>query len=111
MDLNYFNKLRILDGGMGQELLANGLITKGTLWSTSAILDEKFHQLLIDVHTSFINAGANVIVTGTKNTKFETSKVSGNPNNIQFYQLLQHLQKHLVYLEVYLNLELKKVIG
>jgi len=31
MDLNYFNKLRILDGGMGQELLANGLITKGTL--------------------------------------------------------------------------------
>ena len=39
MDLNYFNKLRILDGGMGQELLANGLITKGTLWSTTALLD------------------------------------------------------------------------
>ena len=63
MDLNYFKKIRILDGGMGQELLAKGLISKGTLWSTSALLDDKFHQLLIDVHTSFINAGADVIVT------------------------------------------------
>jgi len=55
MDLNYFKKTRILDGGMGQELLAKGLMSKGTLWSTSAVLDEKFHQLLIDVHRSFIN--------------------------------------------------------
>ena len=63
MDLNYFNKLRILDGGMGQELLANGLITKGTLWSTTALLDEKDHQLVIDTHISFINSGSDVIVT------------------------------------------------
>ena len=63
MDLNYFKKTKILDGGMGQELLAKGLVSKGTLWSTSAILDENFHQLLIDVHISFINAGADVIVT------------------------------------------------
>ena len=63
MDLNYFNKLRILDGGMGQELLANGLITKGTLWSTSALLDEKYHQLVIDTHISFIDSGSDVIVT------------------------------------------------
>jgi len=63
MDLDYFEKLRILDGGTGQELLAKGLVSKGTLWSTSAILEEKFHGLLIDVHESFINAGADVIVT------------------------------------------------
>ena len=63
MDLNYFKTTKILDGGMGQELLANGLISKGTLWSTSAVLEEKYHQLLIDVHLSFINAGADVIVT------------------------------------------------
>ena len=69
MDLNYFKKTRILDGGMGQELLAKGLISKGTLWSTSALLDEKFHQLLIDVHTSFINAGADVIVTNNFSSK------------------------------------------
>ena len=47
MDLKFFKETKILDGGMGQELLAKGLMSKGTLWSTSAVLDEKFHQLLI----------------------------------------------------------------
>lgn len=65
MNLDFFNQIRILDGGMGQQLLANGLISKGTLWSTSAILDEKFHNLVINIHLSFINAGAEVIVTNT----------------------------------------------
>ena len=63
MDLSYFKTTKILDGGMGQELLAKGLESKGTLWSTSAVLEEKYHQLLVDVHLSFINAGADVIVT------------------------------------------------
>ena len=31
MDKDFFNKTRILDGGMGQELLHRGLKTKGTL--------------------------------------------------------------------------------
>ena len=35
-DINYFKKTRILDGGMGQELLHKGLKTKGTLWSAHA---------------------------------------------------------------------------
>ncbi len=69
MDLNFFKKTKILDGGMGQELLARGLISKGTLWSASALLEEKFHQLLIDVHVSFINAGADVIVTNNFSSK------------------------------------------
>ena len=47
MDKNYFKKLRVMDGGMGQELHAKGLISKGTLWSTSAILDEKYHKLIV----------------------------------------------------------------
>ncbi len=63
MNLKYFKNTKILDGGMGQELLARGLISKGTLWSTSALLDKNFHKLLVDVHLSFINAGADVIVT------------------------------------------------
>ena len=79
MDLNYFKKIRILDGGMGQELLAKGLISKGTLWSTSALLDDKFHQLLVDVHTSFINAGADVIVTNN----FSSRKVRLIQNKVE----------------------------
>ena len=63
MELNYFNKVRILDGGMGQELLSNGLISKGTLWSSTALLEEKYHELVVDTHLSFIQSGADVIVT------------------------------------------------
>ena len=62
MNKNYFEKLRILDGGMGQELHANGLVSKGTLWSTSAILDEKYHDLIINCHLAYISAGAEVII-------------------------------------------------
>ena len=55
MDLNFFKKTRILDGGMGQELLSKGLISKGTLWSASAILDKNFHNLVVETHLSFID--------------------------------------------------------
>ena len=69
MDLNYFKKTRILDAGMGQELLARGLITKGTLWSATSLIDEKFNSLVIDTHLSSIKAGAEVILTNTFTTR------------------------------------------
>jgi len=65
MDINYFKSTRILDGGMGQELLFKGLKPKGTLWSAHALIDENCHQMVIDAHLDFINAGAEVIVTST----------------------------------------------
>ena len=63
MDANYFLKTRILDGGMGQELLAKGLKAKGSLWSATALIYEKYHQLVVDAHLDFIKSGADVIVT------------------------------------------------
>ncbi len=69
MDLNYFKQTRILDGGMGQELLARGMTPNGTLWSANALLNEKYHQLLLDTHIDFIKAGAEVIVTTTFTTR------------------------------------------
>jgi len=65
MDKNFFKKTRILDGGMGQELLYKGLKPKGTLWSAHALIDEDCHQMVIDAHLDFINAGAEVIITST----------------------------------------------
>jgi len=65
MDIDYFKSTRILDGGMGQELLFKGLKPKGTLWSAHALIDENCHQMVIDAHLDFINAGAEVIVTST----------------------------------------------
>ena len=65
MNIDYFSKVRILDGGMGQELLNRGLKPKGTLWSAHALIDENCHQMIIDTHVDYINAGAEVIVTST----------------------------------------------
>jgi len=62
---DFFNTTRILDGGMGQELLNRGLKPKGTLWSAHALIDKDCHQMVIDSHLDFINAGAEVIVTAT----------------------------------------------
>ena len=65
MNINYFKNIRILDGGMGQELLRRGLKTKGTLWSANALIDENYHKLVIDTHCDFIKSGAEVIVTNS----------------------------------------------
>jgi len=65
VDKNFFYKTRILDGGMGQELLNRGLKPRGTLWSAEALLKEEYHQLVIDTHLDFIHSGAEVIVTNT----------------------------------------------
>ena len=69
MDINFFKKTRVLDGGMGQELLARGVETSGTLWSANALLQEKYHELLLNTHLDFINSGAEIIVTTTFTTR------------------------------------------
>jgi homocysteine S-methyltransferase len=79
MDLNFFKQTRILDGGMGQELLARGMEPSGTLWSANALLQEKYHKLLLDTHVDFIKAGAEVIVT----TTFTTRQIRLKDNNVE----------------------------
>ena len=79
MDINFFKKTRILDGGMGQELLARGMEPNGTLWSANALLQEKYHKLLLNTHLDFIKAGAEVIVT----TTFTTRKVRLRDNGVE----------------------------
>ena len=78
MDKNFFKKLRILDGGMGQELHARGLVSKGTLWSTTAILDEKYHQSVVDIHLDYIEAGAELITT----TNFSSRRIRMEQNKV-----------------------------
>ena len=79
MNLDFFKQTRILDGGMGQELLARGMKPKGTLWSANALLDENYHQLLLDTHRDFVKAGAEVIVTAT----FTTRRKRLRDNNVE----------------------------
>ena len=75
---DFFNQTRILDGGMGQELLARGMKHNSTLWSANAILNEDYHQLVLDTHIDFIKAGAEIIVT----TTFATRQKRLKENNL-----------------------------
>ena len=79
MNINFFKETRILDGGMGQELLARGMKPNGTLWSANAILNSDYHKLLEDTHKDFVRAGAEVIVT----TTFTTRRKRLRDNNIE----------------------------
>ena len=84
---NFFKQTRILDGGMGQELLARGMKPNSTLWSANAILDESYHQLVLDTHIDFIKAGAEIIVTNT----FATRQKRLKENNI--FDKFEYLNK------------------
>ena len=75
---DFFKQTRILDGGMGQELLARGMKPNSTLWSANAILEENYHKLVLDTHIDFIKAGAEIIVT----TTFATRQKRLKENNL-----------------------------
>ena len=87
MDLDFFKQTRILDGGMGQELLARGMKSNGTLWSANAILDENYHQLLRDTHRDFVKAGAEVIVTTTFTTRRKRLKENNIEHKFQYLNI------------------------
>ena len=79
MNTNYFSKVRVLDGGMGQHILSKGLKPKGSLWSGTALIDKKYHQMVIDSHLDFIKSGADVIVTNN----FAGRRVRMAQNNVE----------------------------
>ena len=87
MDLEFFKKTRILDGGMGQELLARGMEPNGTLWSANAILQEKYHKLLFNTHIDFIKAGAEIIVTNTFTTRKKRLRDNKVENKFEYLNL------------------------
>ena len=79
MKKDYFSKVRVLDGGMGQQILSKGLKPKGSLWSGTALVDKKYHQMVIDSHLDFIKSGADVIVTNN----FAGRRVRMAQNNVE----------------------------
>lgn len=57
------NKVTILDGGMGQELLHRSSREVTPMWSADVMLNEP--QLVAQLHADFIKAGADVITLNT----------------------------------------------
>ena len=62
---DFFSEFKILDGGMGQELLARGVKPISNLWSATALIKKDYHQIIKDCHLDFINSGAEIILTNT----------------------------------------------
>ena len=62
---NFFQETRILDGGMGQELLNRGVKPHGSLWGASALYNRKYNKTVVETHLDFIKAGAEIIVTNS----------------------------------------------
>jgi S-methylmethionine-dependent homocysteine/selenocysteine methylase len=54
-------RVMLLDGGTGEELFARGLPNDRRIWSATALVHEQHHKLLREVHTSFLDAGADCI--------------------------------------------------
>jgi S-methylmethionine-dependent homocysteine/selenocysteine methylase len=60
------HNLKVLDGGMGSELIARGIMPSNGLWSAQALLDSP--EAVMAVHKDYIDAGAEVIITNSYST-------------------------------------------
>ena len=56
-------KLILIDGGMGQELIYRSKMKPDNLWSARVMLDN--YNLVVDLHKDFIKAGAEAITLNT----------------------------------------------
>jgi S-methylmethionine-dependent homocysteine/selenocysteine methylase len=59
------NRVLLLDGGTGEELIAQGVPYDSKIWSARAITDVAYHTTVQKVHTSFILSGCDAITTNT----------------------------------------------
>jgi hypothetical protein len=55
----------LLDGGTGEELFRRGVPDDRKIWSATALVHSQYHEILKDVHKSFITAGARAITTNS----------------------------------------------
>lgn len=53
--------VKLLDGGTGEELFRLGMEDDRKIWSARALVDEANHELLVNVHKSFLAAGSDFI--------------------------------------------------
>lgn len=78
-------KITVLDGGMGQELIkrSKGEITP--LWSTQVMIDEP--ELVRDLHIDFIRAGSRVVTLNTYTMTPERLARDGIGENFEMLQM------------------------
>ncbi len=75
------HSLLILDGAMGTELQRRGVDTGLPLWSANALLVHP--EIVQQIHTDYIDAGANIITANTFRTTRRTMKRGKLPDRSQ----------------------------
>lgn len=59
------NQVFLLDGGTGEELFRRGVPDDRKIWSATAVVRSEYHEILEQVHTSFLEAGSRAITTNS----------------------------------------------
>lgn len=72
------NKISILDGAIGSELILKGEILPSHIWSAKINLSNP--DLLLDIHRDYIKAGSDYITTNTFRTTTRAYKKTGLSN-------------------------------
>ena len=72
----------LLDGGTGEELFRRGVPDDRKIWSANALVHSEHHDVLRDVHLSFLQSGSNAITT---NSFGVTPGVGFTPDEISKY--------------------------
>jgi S-methylmethionine-dependent homocysteine/selenocysteine methylase len=78
-------KITLLDGGMGQELLKRSNKEVTPLWSTQVMMDEP--DIVRDLHVDFIKAGSRVITLNAYTMTPERLKRDANIEDFETLQL------------------------
>lgn len=55
----------ILDGGTGEEFFARGVPDDRKIWSATAVVNNEYHDILKQVHQSYLIAGSDAITTNS----------------------------------------------
>jgi homocysteine S-methyltransferase len=64
-----------LDGGLSTALEAQGLVIDGALWTGELLLTNP--EAVTSAHRSFVDAGADIIITGSYQVSFEGGRLVG----------------------------------
>jgi S-methylmethionine-dependent homocysteine/selenocysteine methylase len=59
------DKMLLLDGGTGEELLRNHVPDDRNIWSATALVHPQYHAILRDVHQSYLSSGSTCITTNS----------------------------------------------
>lgn len=59
------NRVLLLDGGTGEELFRRNVPDDRKIWSATALVHPEYHEILEQVHSSFLESGSNLIATNS----------------------------------------------